>query len=122
MPTEPAPTTLSEVVRRAVEICEPDGLSGDMERFMLEFEDRDEPISSVEDLPGEMNTALERGAEGVIDPGLRMAAAITTYLGFRRDEITDDDVEIMRLAARAEWEGHVPDDVARWLDEQGIAL
>jgi hypothetical protein len=122
MPTEPAPTTLSEVVRRAVEICEPDGLSGDMERFMLEFEDRDEPISSVEDLPGEMNTALERGAEGVVDPGLRMAAAITTYLGFRRDAITDDDVEIMRLAARAEWEGHVPDDVARWLEEQGIAL
>jgi len=122
MPTEPAPTTLSEVVRRAVEICEPDGLSGDMERFMLEFEDRDEPISSVEDLPGEMNTALERGAEGVIDPGLRMAAAITTYLGFRRDQITDDDVEIMRLAARAEWEGHVPDDVARWLGEQGVTL
>ena len=122
MPTEPAPTTLSEVVRRAVEICEPDGLSGDMERFMLEFEDRDEPISSVEDLPGEMNTALERGAEGVVDPGLRMAAAITTYLGFRRDQITDDDVEIMRLAARAEWEGHVPDDVARWLAEQGVTL
>ena len=30
---------------------------------------------------------------------------VTTYLGFRRDQITDDDVEIMRLAARAEWEG-----------------
>jgi hypothetical protein len=28
----------------------------------------------------------------------------------------------MRLAARAEWEGHMPDDVARWLEEQGIAL
>jgi len=93
-----------------------------MELFMLQFEDRDEPIRSVEDLPGEMNAALERGAEGVIDPGLRMAAAITTYLGFRRDEITDDDVEIMRLAARAEWQGHVPDDVARWLREQGITL
>ena len=32
-----------------------------------------------------------------------MAAAIATYLGFRRDQISDDDVEIMRLAARAEW-------------------
>jgi hypothetical protein len=58
MPTEPQPTSLSEVVRRAVEICEPDELSGDMERFMLEFEDRDEPISAVEYLPGEMNAAL----------------------------------------------------------------
>ena len=122
MPTEPRPPSLSEVVRRAVEICEPDGLSGDMERFMLEFEDRDEPIRAVEDLPGEMNAALERGAEGVIDPGLRMAAAVTTYLGFRRDEISDDDVEIMRLAARAEWHGRVPDDVARWLQEQGVTL
>jgi hypothetical protein len=91
MPTEPQPTTLSEVVRRAAEICERDALSGDMERF-------------------------------VIDPGLRMAAAVTTYLAFRRDEVSDDDVEIMRLAARAEWHGHLPDDVARWLDERGISL
>lgn len=122
MPTEPQAPTLAEVVRRAAEICEPDGLSGDMERFVLEFEDRDEPIRAVDDLPGEMNTALERGAEGVIDPGLRMAAAVVTYLGFRRDEIGDDDVEIMRLAARSEWHGHIPDDVATWLQERSITL
>lgn len=122
MPTQPHSPTLAEVVRRAAEICERDGLSGDMERFVLEFEDRDEPIRSVEDLAGEMTAALERGAEGVIDPGLRMAAAVTTYLGFRPDQVSDDDVEIMRLAARAEWQGRVPDDVARWLRGRGITL
>jgi hypothetical protein len=122
MPTEPLQPTLSEVVRRAVEICEPNGLSGDMERFMLEFEDRDEPISSVEDLPAEMNAALERGAEGVVDPGLRMAAAVTTYLGFRRDEISDDDVEILRLAVRSEFHGQPPGDVAAWLQERGVVV
>lgn len=114
--------TLAEVVRRAAEICEPDGLSGDMERFVLQFEDRDEPISAVDDLQGEMSSAVERGAEGDIDPGLTMAAAVATYLGFRRDQISDDDVEIMRLAARAEWHGHVPDGVAGWLQERGITL
>jgi hypothetical protein len=122
MPTEPHSPTLSEVVRRAVEICEPDGVSGDMERFWLQFEDRDEPISAIEDLQAEAFDAVRRGAEGDVDPGVTMAAAVTTYLGFRRDEIDDDDVEILRLAARSEFKGRPPEDVAVWLDERGVEI
>ena len=120
MPSQPHPPTLAEVVRRAVEVCEPDGASGDMERFMLDFEDRDEPISAIEDLPGEMRAAVERGAEGPIDPAVTMAAAVATYLGFRRDEVQEDHVEILRLTVRSEFHGHPPDDVAAWLEERGV--
>jgi hypothetical protein len=122
MPTEPHSPTLSEVVRRAVEICEPDGASGDMERFMLQFEDRDEPISAVADLQAEMFDAVKRGAEGDVDPAVTMAAAVATYLGFRRDEVQDDHVEILRLAVRSEFHGRPPDDVAAWLDERGVSV
>jgi hypothetical protein len=112
---------LSEVVRRAVEIVEPDGASGELERFMLQFEDRDEPISAVADLQAEAFDAIRRGAEDPLDPALTMAAAVTTYLGFRRDEVADDDVEILRLAARSEFHGRPPDGVAEWLQDRGVA-
>jgi hypothetical protein len=120
MPTEPHTPTLSEVVRRAVEIVEPDGVTGDMERFWLEFEDRDEPISAVDDLQTEVLDVARRGAEGVLDPGVWMAAAVTTYLGFRRDQVDDDDDEVLRLAARAEFHGNPPPEVAEWLEERGV--
>jgi hypothetical protein len=120
MPTEPHAPTLSEVVRRAVEICEPEGPSGDMERFYLEFEDRDEPISAVEDLQAVAFDAVRRGAEGDVDPGVTMAAAVTTYLGFRRDEFNGDDLEILQLAARSEFHGNPPAEVAAWLEERGL--
>lgn len=120
MPTEPQPPTLSEVVRRAVEIVEPDDVRGDLERFWLEFEDRDEPISAVEDLQEVAFDAVRQGAEEPLDPAVWMAAAVTTYLGYRRDEIRDDDVEILRLAARAEYHGHPPPEVENWLQERGV--
>jgi hypothetical protein len=121
VPTEPHTPTLSEVVRRAVEIVEPDGVSGDVERFYLEFEDRDEPITVVDDLHAEaFDAAVRRAAEDPIDPAVTMAAAVTTYLGFRRDEVEDDDLEILTLAARNEFHGNPPPDVARWLEERGV--
>ncbi len=120
MPTEPHSPTLSEVVRRAVEIVDPDGTSGDVERYLLAFEDRDEPISAVEDIQAVAFDAVRQGAEDPVDPAVWMAAAVTTYLGFRRDELSGDDEEILRLAARAEYHGHPPPEVENWLEERGV--
>jgi len=122
VPTEPHTPTLAEVVRRAVEIVDPDGVSGDLERYALEFEDRDEPISAVEDLQAVAFDAVRQGAEDPVDPAVTMAAAVTTYLGFRRDEIDDDDLDVLTLAARAEFHGNPPADVAAWLEERGAEV
>ena len=46
MPTEPAPVTLFEVVRRAVQVCDPDGDEG-LEDLLERFEDDDEPLDST---------------------------------------------------------------------------
>jgi hypothetical protein len=49
-----------------------------------------------------------------------MARAVVTYLAYRRDEIDAPPVELLRLAARAEFDGDPPDYVARWLELQGV--
>ena len=118
---QPHAPTLSEVVRRAVEIVDPEGISGDVERYLLHFEDRDEPISAIEDIQAEaFDAASKMGAEDPVDPSVTMAAAVTTYLGFRRDEVEDDDLDILVLAARAEFHGRPPADIASWLEERGV--
>ena len=120
MPTEPAPITLSQVVHRAVEVCDPAGTDVNLADFFVRFEDADEPISAVEDVEQRMAEAA-----GALDPegdspSLQMAAAVATYLSFRRDEADDDAEELLRLAARAEFNGNPPTAVATWLEEQGV--
>jgi len=121
MPTEPDPITVSQVVHRAVEVCDSAGTDEDLADFFLRFEDADEPVTAVEDM--EQRMAEAAGAldpEGDI-PSLQMAAAVATYLAFRRDQLDDDPDEILRLAARAEFNGNPPPAVANWLDEQGVS-
>jgi hypothetical protein len=43
-------------------------------------------------------------------------------LAFRRDEMDDDPEDVLRLAIRAEYDGHPPDNVRRWLEEQGVPV
>jgi hypothetical protein len=45
---------------------------------------------------------------------------VITYLRFRRDEVDVSDPELLRLAARAEFNGKPPDYVAQWLAQQGV--
>src|SRR5215216_2501899 len=114
MPTEPDPITVSQVVHRAVEVCDPAGTDEDLADLFIRFEDADEPVTAVEDMEQRMAEAAGAlDAEGDI-PSLQMAAAVATYLAFRRDQL-------LRLAARAEFNGNPPPAVANWLEEQGVS-
>jgi hypothetical protein len=44
------------------------------------------------------------------------------YLSYRRDEARADPEELIRLAARAEWQGNLPAVVRDWLDERGLTV
>ena len=55
------------------------------------------------------------------DPAVMIAAAVATYLAFRRAEIGDDPGDILRLAVRAECDGPPAGNVRAWLAEQGVA-
>jgi hypothetical protein len=122
VPTEPSQVTLSKVVRRAVEIYDPVGEDEALADFLRRFEDRDEPITAVEDLEVEASREARRADPEGLDPALRMAAAVTTYLGFKRDEIDAPDDRVLRLAARSEFDGKPPPAVADWLSERGVEL
>jgi hypothetical protein len=123
MPTEPDPLTLSEAARRAAEVVDPADDDPDVADLLTQFEDADEPIRSV--LP----TLEDRVAEAVgrIDPdgglpAVQMMGAVITYLGHRTDEATDVEADILRLAARSEFEGDPPPVVEEWLADQGVTL
>jgi len=78
------------------------------------FEDDDEPVRAVLD---QLEERLAWGADE--DPPIVMAQAIVLYLGHRLDEYEDDDEELLRLAARAEFDGTPPERISAWLAERG---
>ncbi len=123
MPTEPTPVSLAQVVRRAAEIVDPDEDEPIIGDFQQVFEDADEPAAAVlDDLEERVGTVLADLDPAVANGSLAMAGALTIYLSFRRDELDGDDVDLIRLATRAEWEGRPPEPVADWLAARGISV
>lgn len=121
MPTEPQPHTLSEVARRAVEICDPDDADPTLGRLLAQLEDADEPITAIENVEERVAVAAEGADVEVEDPGVSMASATILYLARRRDEVDDEPESILRLAARAEWHGDPPQSVVDWLADRGVS-
>jgi hypothetical protein len=122
MPTDPSPPRVSDLVRRAVEICDPadeDAVLGDFERAL---EDDDRPASAVTNLDEHLAVIVEGIDVDIENPAVSMAVAVVLYLAYRRDEINDDPDDILRLAARAEWKGDPPSAVVDWLAERGVTV
>jgi hypothetical protein len=116
------PPTLFEVVHRAAEVADPEGTNDGVSDLLRRFEDRDEPVTAEEDV--ELEIAEAKGAVDPQDedPVVMMMAAVATYLAFKRTEVERDREELLRLAARAEFDGNPPEDLARWLDEEGVEV
>ena len=120
MPAEPQPPTVAQVVQRAAQVCDPAGENPDVADLLVRFEDSDEPVSSAVDLEQRLAEAV-----GAIDPegdepALVMTAAVAVYLAHRRSEIDNDADQLLRLAARAEFDGNPPPAIADWLAERGV--
>jgi hypothetical protein len=112
--------TLFAIVHRAVEVCDPTGVNEGPVDLLRRFEDRDEPIGD----PAEAEQAIAE-AKGAVDPqdedpAATMAAAVATYLAYRRDALDDDREHLLVMAARAEYDGKPPEPVAGWLAAQGV--
>ena len=122
MPTNPAPVTLFEVAKRAVEISDPDAADDRLGDLLSKFEDADEPVTSIDNLEERVAFAVEGVDVEIDDPAVSMAAATILYLAHRRDELNDDPDKILRLAARSEWRGDPPGPVVDWLTERGVTI
>ena len=104
------PVTLSELVRRAVGIVDPDDEDGVVGDFELRFEDADEPITGIDNL----EERIAFGADE--DPAVVVAQAVVLYLAHRRDAVDDDDDDIVRLALDSEFNGNPPQSITDWLE------
>jgi hypothetical protein len=122
MPTNPEPTTLFEVVKRAVEICDPSADDLRLGELLSQFEDADEPVAAIQNLEERVAIAVEGVDVAIDDPAVSMAAATILYLAHRRDELHDYPDKILRLAARAEWKGDPPEQVRDWLADRGVEV
>jgi hypothetical protein len=122
VPTEPRPITLFEIVKRAVEICDPAGGDPRLGDLLAQFEDADEPVTAIENLEERVAIAVEGVDVEIDDPAVSMAAATILYLAHRRDELDAEPSRILRLAARAEWKGDPPQRVLDWLADRGVEI
>jgi hypothetical protein len=117
MAAEPNPITLSDLVRRATAIVDAEGVDDAVTSFYARYEDDDTPVRGI------LDGLEERLGWGVDeDPSVTMAQAVVLYLAHRLDEVDDDAEEILRLAARAEFEGRPPEPVETWLERNGIEV
>ena len=122
MPTEPAPITLFEIAKRAVEICDPDDRDERLSDLLVQFEDADEPVTAIDNLDERVAFAVEGVDVDIDDPAVSMAAATMLYLAYRRDELHDKPEKVLRLTARAEWKGDPPEAVRDWLADRGVEV
>jgi hypothetical protein len=116
--------TVSNLVRRAAEICDPDDSDPVLGRFEEAFEDDDVPITAVENLEERLAWALEGVDYDIERPAVSMASAVVLYLAAKlgHADYDRDPSELMRLAARAQWRGDPPSGVADWLADHGVAV
>jgi hypothetical protein len=115
MPTDRSLITVSDLVRKAVAIVDPQGEDPAVVELADRFGDDDKPVRGVLD---DLEERLAWGADE--DPPVVMAQALVLYLAHRPDEVEDDPEDLLRLAARAEFDGSPPEPVAAWLRERGV--
>jgi hypothetical protein len=118
---QPDPLTVAAAAQRGAQTVDPSGQDADVGAFVAHLEDDDEPVSAVAGLGDRLEEA-RRAADPEGDvPAVTMAAAVANYLAYRPDEASDSREDLLRLAARAEFDdGHPPAEVADWLAEQGV--
>ena len=115
--------TLAEVANRAVDVVDPEGANDAVADLFRRFEDRDEPISQVsEAVEQEVAEAVGAIDPDELDPAVQIAGAVITYLAFRRDALSDEREAVLRLTARAEYDGAPPAAIGEWLESEGVAL
>jgi hypothetical protein len=113
--------TVSEVVRDAAALCDPDGGVPAVTALYEIYEDDDRPTTAVEDLPGELLSTV-RGIDGEgDDPAAEAAAAAAVWLATNPSQ-TDAGDHVIREGVRLLFDGKPPEPLAEWLEERGVQV
>jgi hypothetical protein len=112
--------TVSEVVREAAAICDPDGTETAVSAFYDGFEDDDRPATAAENLRGELLSTV-RGIDPEEDePAAWAAAAAAAWLATHPGENQGD--QVIREGVRRVFNGQPPALLADWLEARGVEV
>ncbi|HEU4462363.1 MAG TPA: hypothetical protein VFR75_07215 [Solirubrobacterales bacterium] len=113
--------TISEVVREATAIVDPEGADAAVLGLFESFEDDDRPATAAEDLRGELLSTV-RGIDPEEDaPAAWAAAAAAVWLATNPGQADNGD-HVLREGARLVFEGNPPEPVSEWLTARGVAV
>ncbi|MGN6586486.1 MAG: hypothetical protein ACTHKT_03310 [Solirubrobacterales bacterium] len=113
--------TISEVVREAAAIVDPDRSDDAITAFFESFEDDDRPTTATEDLRGVLfSTARGIDPEGD-DPAALGAAAAAFWLATNPGQADNGD-HVLREGVRLAFEGNPPEPLGEWLAARGVEL
>ena len=113
--------TISEVVREATAICDPEGTDTAVIGLFESFEDDDRPTTAAEDLRGELLSTV-RGIDPEGDNPAALAAAAAAFWLATNPSQADNGDHVLREGARLIFEGSPPEPVSEWLAARGVEL
>ncbi len=111
--------TVSEVVRTAVAICDPDGTETAATALQEGFEDDDRPATASEDLTGELLETVRAIDPEEDAPAATAAAAAAAWLATNPDQAGAED-HVLREGTRLVFAGKPPGPLADWLTARGV--
>jgi hypothetical protein len=106
--------TVSQVVREAAGMVDPEdssALVGDFERW---FEDDDDLVSAVPNLERRLAGAIDEIDPDGTDPALTVAAAVVSYLATLPRHAPRDPDRVIEQALRLQFGDDVPDSLSAW--------
>jgi hypothetical protein len=110
--------TVAGAIGRAAALCDPDATDESVTQLVERFEDDERPATAL-DLAQTLTTAVAE-----IDPegesgALALTASAAGWLATNIDRSDEREI-VLREAARAAFEGSLPDEVSEWLTDQGL--
>jgi hypothetical protein len=112
--------TVSEVVRHAVALVDPDGADPIAPELLLAYEDDDRAATGLGDsLRDELRSTVDGLDPERTSGAAAVAAAVALFLSTQPGGGADDAATI-REAVRVAYGGEVPEHVRSWLADQGI--
>jgi hypothetical protein len=113
--------TISEVVREAAAICDPEGTDTAVTGLFESFEDDDRPTTAAEDLQGELLSTV-RGIDPEGDNPAALAAAAAAFWLSTNPSQADNGDHVLREGVRLVFEGAPSEPLAEWLGARGVEL
>ena len=111
--------TISEAVREATAIVDPEGTDTAVIGFFESFEDDDRPATAAEDLRGELLSTV-RGIDPEGDDPAALAAAAAAFWLSTNPGQADNGHHVLREGVRLVFEGNPPEPLAEWLAARGV--